>query len=73
MPRLAAVLLAVAACAPLAHAGPRGAMPVSATVVNTCFFGQQARCHLPGTPLRMQVERAPEGAATTSGRRVVHL
>ena len=68
------LVLAVAATAPLAQAqGGRGVMPVSVAVVNTCFFGKQARCHMPEAGLRVQ----PEAAAVTRDgalrRRVVHL
>ncbi|QJW83743.1 hypothetical protein HK414_06055 [Ramlibacter terrae] len=76
MRRRIAFALAIACVAgvPLAQAAQqRGLMPVSVTVVNTCFFGQQARCHLPGTLLRTHVERPSDGAAATEGRRVTHL
>ncbi|RYY96440.1 MAG: hypothetical protein EOO24_21185 [Comamonadaceae bacterium] len=69
-----AVLLVLAACAPLAQAeGGRATMAVSATVVNTCFFGQQARCHLAGTSVRVQSERPAGEGGVPLRQRIVHL
>lgn len=66
------LVLAIVGAAPLAQAG-RGVMPVSVTVVNTCFFGVQARCHLPEAGLRVQPEVVPITRDGAWRRRVVHF
>ena len=68
------VLVLAFAVAPLAQAQPgRGVMAVSVTVVNTCFFGQQARCHMPEAGLRVRPEAAAVVGDGALRRRVVHL
>lgn len=83
MVRAVLCMLVIAAVAPLAHAQGRGVMAVTTTVVNTCVFGQQARCLLRGTSL-VSTEEGPATAimgapgadaagAGATRRRVVHL
>ena len=70
----ALLVLAIAAAAPLAQAQQRhGVMRVSVTVVNTCFFGQQARCRTPEAGLRRHPEAAAVSGDGALRRRVVHF
>ena len=65
------VLAAAALLLPCAgHAQSRAVINVSVTVVNTCFFGQTARCALPGTT----VVAMPAPTSRPDGKTVVlHL
>lgn len=72
MSRRFAILLALATCAPLAQA-QHATLVVSATVVDTCHFGTQARCRTPATRLEFAPDRAVVDGTRTLRQRVVHL